>query len=241
MFQRVRGFRERMVTDRAVLGGILAFLTLVGAIVFPRYYPAARRGPECSDLASPLGGNNRSVLAYTSDQRFSLDLELNLEKEVYRIGEPLKVVLTFVNEDQGPMILHLNLEAPILTANDTVEGITFEITRVGAGAPIADQQRFYQSPTTFTDPDTLHLLGSRARCNESFIISAADLAAIGVSAGEYRIRAHYRNNNPGDPRPIQPPDATATPFPQYATSQGVWVGEARSNEVRFTIVAAPPG
>jgi len=232
------GVRQRLSFTRRGLAVVLAATTLLAAAIFPRYVPDVRSGPRCSDLAAPLGGNNRSVLAFNSDQRGALDLELILEKERFSSGEAVRLRLAFINEDQGPIILHLNLDDPIITANQTVAGITFEITRVGGGAPIADQGRTYQPPLTFSNPDTLHLLGSRARCSEEYALSATDLAAIGVTEGEYRIRAYYRNANPGDPRPIQPIDATATPYPQYATTQGVWVGEARSNEVRFAIGGA---
>lgn len=231
---RIRG---RLSFTRQGLAVVLAIAVLLGLLVFPRVFPEVRDGPRCADLAPPLGGNNRSLLAFTSDQRGALDLELALDKINFGSGEGIRLRLTFINEDQGPIILHLNLDSPILTANDAVAGITFEITRVGGGAPIADQGRTYQPPATFSNPDTLHLLGSRARCNEEYTLSAADLAAIGVTDGEYRIRAYYRNTSSGDPRPIQPLDATATPYPQYALTQGVWVGESRSNEVRFAIGA----
>lgn len=214
---------------------MVAIAVTVALFLGQRFYAPLRSGPRCSDLAAPLGGNNRSVISFKNDQRGALDLQLRLEKEQLRVGESLSVRLIFINESSGPLILHLNLEGPILTADPAVDGVTFEITRVGAGAPIANQPRTYQSPVTFSNRDTLHLLGARTRCSESYAFSSADLAAIGVTEGEYRIRAYYRNDSPGDPRPIQPVDATATPYPQYATTQGVWVGEARSNEVRFSI------
>jgi len=229
------GIRGRLSFTRRGLAVALSIAVLLALLVFPRVFPKVRSGPRCSELAPPLGGNNRSVLAFNSDQRGALDLELALDKERFNSGEAVRLRLTFINEDQGPIILHLNLDEPILTANQTVAGVTFEITRVGGGAPIADQGRTYQPPATFSNPDTLHLLGSHARCSEEYTLSATDLAALGVTDGEYRIRAYYRNTSPGDPRPIQPIDATATPYPQYATTQGVWVGEARSNEVRFAI------
>ncbi len=231
-----QGLRDRMAIDRDLVALILAALTLLGAIVFPRVLPAARNGPQCTDLAAPLGGNNRSVLAFVNDQRHSLDMTLDLEKQTIVVGEALRVRIAFSNGSSGPMILHLNRESPILTANASVQGITFEITRVGDTATVPDQPRDYQPPVTFTDTATLHLLGSRARCNQEYVISASDLAALGIQVGDYRIRASYRNNSPGDPRPIQPVDATATPFPEYVTSQGVWTGDAESNEIRFSIV-----
>jgi len=233
---RMQGFRERVGgRDRPTLALAVAALALVAALVFPRVVPAARRGPSCSDLAAPLGGNNRSVLAFQSTDPGALDLRLELESEIVSASQPLKVFLTFHNEDRGPLILHFNTDGPIITANETVEGVTLEISRVGVQQGVADQGRTYNSPITFSNTDELHLLGSRARCSEDYAISPSDLAALGVGPGEYRMRAHYRNRSPGDPRPIQPLNATATPIPQYATNQGVWVGEASSNEVRFAI------
>ncbi len=235
-----RSLRDRVPEiDRTTLAIILSGVTLVVAIVFPRIYPAARRGPECSNLAPPLGGNNRSVLAYESHNPNALSLDLTLAQSTFTVNEALDIRLTFVNKDNAPIILHLNPEGPILTANDAVQGVTFEITRVGGGA-VADQPETYQPPTTFSNPEELHLLGSRARCNESYGFSPTELTAIGVGAGEYRIRAFYRNSSPGDPRPIQPANATATPIPEYADSQGVWVGSASSQEVRFSIVTPGP-
>lgn len=229
------GIRSRIPNTRVGLGFVAAVAITLGLFIIQRFYSPLTDGPRCSDLAAPLGGNNRSVIAFKNDQRGALDLRLRLEKEQYRAGEPLTVHLTFINESSGPLILHLNLEGPILTTDPAVDGVTFEITRVGAGAPVASQPRTYQSPATFSNFDTLHLLGARTRCTETYSFSPADLAAIGIAEGEYRIRAYYRNDSPGDPRPIQPIDATATPYPQYATTQGVWVGEARSNEERFAI------
>ncbi|GAB4410888.1 MAG: hypothetical protein Kow00106_04930 [Anaerolineae bacterium] len=229
------GIRSRIPNTRVGLAFMTAVAVTLGLFVIQRFYSPLSDGPRCSDLAAPLGGNNRSVIAFKNDQRGALDLKLRLDKEQFRVGEPLTVHLTFVNESSGPLILHLNLDGPIITTDPAVDGVTFEITRVGAGAPIANQPRTYQSPTTFSNFDTLHLLGARTRCTETYTFSPADLAAIGIAEGEYRIRASYRNDSPGDPRPIQPVDATATPYPQYATTQGVWVGETRSNEERFAI------
>lgn len=235
-----RGLRDRVPqVDRTTLAIIASALTLFAAIVFPRVYPTARRGPACSDLAPPLGGNNRSVLAYESDNPDALDLDLTLVEDTISVNDPLVVQLTFINQDRGPLILHLNREGPILTANADVQGVRFEITRVNGGA-VSDQQEFYQPPATFSDPEQLHLLGSRARCSEEYAFSPTELAAIGIGAGEYRIRAYFRNTSPGDPRPIQPVNATATPIPEYVDNQGVWVGSASSGEVRFSIITGTP-
>jgi len=229
------GIRSRFPNTRAGLAFAIVVAVSLGLLVLQRFYTPLGDGPRCSDLAAPLGGNNRSVIAFKNDQRGALDLELRLAKEQFRAGEPVTVQVTFINESGGPLILHLNPEGPILTTDPTVEGVTFEITRVGAGAPVANEPRTYQSPVTFSNRDALHLLGARSRCTETYSLSPTALAALGIAEGEYRIRAHYRNNSAGDPRPIQPIDATATPYPQYATTQGVWVGETHSNEERFAI------
>jgi len=233
-----QGFRRRFGgfgVDRTTLGIIAAGITLVGAILLPKLYPAARRGPTCSELAPPIGGNNRSLLAYLSTNPDPLDLELSLTKTTLAQNEPLEVRLTFINRDKGPLIIHFNPDGPILTSNETVQGVTFEITRVDGGV-LADQPRTYTPPATFPYQQ-LHLLGARDRCSERYSFNPSDLAALGVGIGEYRIRAVYRNNSRGDPRPLQPLNPTATPIPQYADNQGVWVGEVESNEVRFAIVA----
>jgi hypothetical protein len=231
------GFRQRISgfeIDRTILGIIAAGATLIGALLFPKLYPAAQRGPSCSDLASPIGGNNRSVLAYLSTNSNPLNLDLSLAKTTIDQNETLEVRLTFVNQDRGPVIIHFRQEGPILTSNAAVQGVTLEITRVDGGQ-VADQPDTYTSPTTFPYRE-LNLLGSRDRCTERYSITPTELAALGIGTGEYRIRAAYRNNSRGDPGPLQPLNATATPIPQYADNQGVWVGEVESNEVRFAIV-----
>jgi hypothetical protein len=79
---RFGGMRDRVTgVDRTTLAIFAAFAVLFFAIVFPRLYPAAKRGPQCSDLAAPLGGNNRSILAQTGGDQQVLDLELDVEND----------------------------------------------------------------------------------------------------------------------------------------------------------------
>ncbi|MBN1202369.1 MAG: hypothetical protein JXJ20_10980 [Anaerolineae bacterium] len=219
--------------DRRTTGIGVAAVILLLALVMPRVYPAAKQGPTCSDLAPPIGGNNRSILAQTGSDRQSLDLNLSLENDTIRINEPLQVRLTFVNEDSGPVILYLNPLTPSLSRYEGSAGITFEITRIDTNVALVDPVAPPAPPTTFDPDEELHLLGARARCTETFEFSATKLQSIGLAQGEYRIRAFYRNNNPGDPAPIRPANATATPA---YFDQGVWTGDVSSEEVIFTVI-----
>ena len=147
----MQGFRERVGgRNRPTLALAVAALALVAALVFPRVVPAARRGPSCSDLAAPLGGNNRSVLAFQSTDPGALDLRLELESEIVSASQPLKVFLTFHNEDRGPLILHFNPDGPIITANETVEGVTLG-SRVGVRRG-RRPGRTYNSPSPLATP-----------------------------------------------------------------------------------------
>lgn len=206
--------------------------------VIPGFYPVAYNGVECTDLAQPLGGNNRSVLAYRSTQIDALDLDLDLSSRTIDPNAPLELAITFRNEDRGPIILHIPDQAPIITADTTVQGITLRITSVNNTVAVGSQATTYTPPTVFTGEafNTLHLLGSRSRCHETITLSAATLSSLGLVPGQdYRIQAFYFNTSDGDLLTALPGDATATPFPEYANSQGVWTGNASSEEVRFTI------
>ena len=93
----MRGSRGQSRFRRPSVGAInrkyVALITsavLLGiAILTPRYLPNARRGALCTDLAAPIGGNNRSVLAFRSEQKDALKLEISLESDQIVFGEPL--------------------------------------------------------------------------------------------------------------------------------------------------------
>ncbi len=227
--------------NRKYLTLIIAGVLIATAILVPRYYPNVRRGTLCTNLAAPIGGNNRSVLGFRSNQKDALKLEISLDSDAITFGEPLTVRVTFINTSSGPLILHVPNRPPILTGNDAVQGVTLQITSVGNAAALRDQPDTYSPPPYFPDQVGLHLLGARARCHQTYRISAATLQGIGLQPGDYRIRAFYRNTSTGSLLAVMPSDATATPFPEYANDQGVWVGEAVSGEIRFTVRApAPP-
>lgn len=233
------GVRDRVSNiDRTNVAIAVAGLILALVVVLPRVYPAAQHGIACSDLASPLGGNNRSVLAQSGGDAQTLDLALQLEADAIAPGEPLQVRVTFVNRDIGPMILYLPESSPITNRNNV---LVLDITQADnslLGDPNTNPPTV---PATF-QLEELHLLGSRARCSEQFEISAAELSSLGLVPGsEYRIEATYRIPQDGNPQPLQPTNATATMA--YPTSQGVWTGDVSSDDVSFTMLqtgAVPP-
>jgi hypothetical protein len=226
------------------MAGLVA---LLAAAFFPRVYPAAQRGPDCTDLAHPLGGNNRSILAQQGNFASALRLDVNLPKTQIQPGESLPVEVTFINEHYGPVILHFDRTDPILSRSDAfgnvIQGVTFEITRISNNTALIDQTTPPTVPPSF-DYEQLHLLGSRTRCTESFSLSGEKLSRIGLQPGEYRLRAFYRNTNPGTLPQTGPSGSPPTATPAY-TDQGVWVGSASSSEVRFSVVLpgtpVPPG
>jgi hypothetical protein len=225
-------------------------VTLVAAALLPYYsprlIPALRRGPDCTDLPRPLGGNNRSILAQ-KDSGTELDLDLSVDSTFIAVGEPLQVDVTFKNEHIGPLILYLTNREPVLSrvnpANGApIPGLTFEITRVSDNFTLIDQisgNANITQPAIF-DYDRLHLLTARSHCTQTYTISGTKLQQIGLQPGDYRIRAYYRNDAAG----ILPTPAFGTPTatPAY-NDQGVWIGETGSGEARFSVLApgqAPP-
>lgn len=219
--------------DRTRFALVIGLVLLVGVTVLPRVYPAAQLGPQCTNLAAPIGGNNRSVLAQAGGDQQELGLELRLESRVITTEEPLIIHLTFANRDIGPVILYLTDATPPLTRLENDTGVSFEIRRVGTDQPLTDNAAPRGAPQSYPS-DQLHLLGSRTRCTQTYRYTAQQLSAIGLQPGEYRIRAFYRNPSSGvlpPPASGQPPTAT----PAY-TDQGVWVGQTSSGEVLFSVV-----
>jgi len=232
-----RGFRGRLSAfevDRTILAIIVAGATLVGSILFPRLYPAAQRGPSCSELASPIGGNNRSVLAQDDSGQPDLSLVLSMDSTSVRQNAPLRVRVTFVNGNVGPVILYLTGQRTPLSNNANAIGLRFELTRLDGTPLLANEATTDVLPgtaPTWVDPSLLHLLGSRDRCSEQYEYSIDPGVLV---PGDYRIRAFYRNVNVGTQRPFGPFDPTPTATPAYF-NQGIWTGAISSQEVRFTV------
>lgn len=234
--RRLPSVSERLgEMDRTQLAIGVAGLLLLLAIFFPRVYPAAQHGIQCSDLSSPIGGNNRSVLAQAGGDQQNLDLELILESDEVQPGGNLSVRVTFINKDIGPIILYLprnSLLEPYQPPSGP--GVVFQSTLIGSGALLEDP---FLAPVagTYINPEELHLLGSRARCSEEFVLSANTINPAGLTPGsEYRLRAYYRNNNVGGQRPQVEGLLAPTATPAYF-DQGVWVGLVSSDEKIFSV------
>ena len=74
----------------------LAGLILLAVIVVPRVVPQGQRGPACTDLAAPIGGNNRSALSYTDTDGQRLGLQVEVTDPV-SAGQGMNVIVTFIN------------------------------------------------------------------------------------------------------------------------------------------------
>jgi hypothetical protein len=212
---------------------VILLLALAAASQFAPI-PLVRQGPQCTDLAPPIGGNNRSVLAQSGGDPQNLDLDLWLTSAVVATDQTLEVHVTFNNSDNGPVILYLTDTTPPITRLDNDTGLSFEIRRVGTDQIVSDGAAPRPAPQSYPR-DQLHLLGAGARCTQTYRYSVQQLSALGLQPGEYRIRAFYSNSSSGvlpPPESGLPPTAT----PAYS-DQGVWVGSTSSEEVLFTVVA----
>jgi hypothetical protein len=232
MSERIQRVREM---DRTTLAGIAAFAALVVAALFPQVWPAAQRGVECYDLAAPLGGNNRSLLAQSGNDQQNLELKLSLEQDSIGYSERLKVHATFSNTDIGPVILYLDDGDRAVISNDwDFVGLRFEIIPVGGASPSENRTTGVQRISSWVLPSDLHLIGARSRCTIEYSISLTEVLGASLAPGDYRIRAFYYNNNAGSTLPGVLGDPTPTATPAYF-DQGVWIGRLQSEEKRFTV------
>lgn len=217
----------------------LAGLILLAVIVVPRVVPLGQRGPNCTDFAAPIGGNNRSALSYTDTDGQQLGLLVEVDDPA-SAGQGVNVTVTFINEDIGPAILYLPSVEPLLTSDPNAIGLQIEFSRAADGGVLNDPSGPRLPAITAFDRDDLHLLGSRGRCSVSIAVSPQRMSEIGLApGGDYRARAIYRNVDAGT-QATAVPGATATPSLPNALNppapiQGVWTGEVRSNEVRFSV------
>lgn len=219
---------------RAILFLVMILLLALAAATRFAPIPLVRQGPQCTDLAPPIGGNNRSILAQSGDDPQSLDLNLWLSSTAVATDQALEINVTFSNDDAGPVILYLTDATPPITRLDNDAGLSFEIRRVGTDQVVSDGAAPRGAPQSYP-PEQLHLLGSHTHCTQTYRYSVQQLSALGLQPGEYRIRAFYSNPSSGilpAPASGQPPTAT----PAYS-DQGVWVGSTSSAEVLFSVVA----
>jgi hypothetical protein len=217
------------------LGAYIIFAGTGPSLLRLAYSPSDLWTVTCTDLAAPLGGNNRSMLAQAGDNAQNLALELAIENDPVPAGEPLRVSVRFVNNDIGPVILYLD-GTPPLTTDANVIGLRFEMRNLsdtpvlaGPAPALPDNWQTASIPST-----QLHLLGSRARCHQTIPIDVSQL-----QPGDYRIRAFYFNNYSGKWESNWTAQDQPAPTAAYA-DQGVWTGNIESSEIRFTISAPGP-
>ncbi|MBN1563442.1 MAG: hypothetical protein JXA10_06375 [Anaerolineae bacterium] len=236
-----RTVRQRLM-DRSVVSILLSLLVI--AIIFPyvnnellspyiNLVPLYPDRPSCRELPAPLGGNQRSLLAYETDDTGALELELSVAERI-TVGSNVKVAVTFKNTSRAPIILHFPDNPEFLITTDAnSQGINFLVEYNGNN--VGQPGSSYSSPLGF-DPATLHLLGPRSNCIQEFTLPWSTLQIIGVNTvGTVRIRARYGNTSAGN-APSFPDAAEATPIPEYQFTQGVWIGEDTSNEELFEFV-----
>ncbi len=220
------------------LGGYIILAGTGPSLLRLAYSPADQWTVTCTDLAAPLGGNNRSMLAQTGDNTQNLALELRIENDPVAPGEPLRVSVRFVNNDIGPVILYLDGQTPPISSSANIIGLSLAIkhlddTTTALEAPAPVTPNGWQ--TAPIPSNQLHLLGSRARCHQTILIDVSQL-----QPGDYRIRAYYFNNYSGKWQSNFTARDQPSPTAAYV-DQGVWTARnpISSSEVRFTI--RPPG
>jgi hypothetical protein len=232
------GTIDRMLLILFFLGAYIIFAGTGPTLLRLTYSPADLWTVTCTDLAAPLGGNNRSMLAQAGDNSQNLALELRIENDPVLPGEPLRVSVRFINNDIGPVILYLDGQTTPISSDANVIGLRLEIknlndTTTALEGPAPALPAGWQ--TASIPSDQLHLLGSRARCHQTIPIDVSQL-----QPGDYRIRAYYFNDYSGKWELTWTNRDQPSPTAAY-TDQGVWTAKnpISSAEVRFTI--SPPG
>ena len=220
------------------LGAYIIFAGTGPSLLRLTYSPADLWTVTCTDLAAPLGGNNRSMLAQAGDNTQNLALELGVENDPVPVGEPLRLSVRFVNNDIGPVILYLDRQTPPLSSNPSVIGLRLEIRDLNNNMALPESSASPAPPGWGNDTipsSQLHLLGSRARCHETILIDVSQL-----QPGDYRVRAYYFNDYSGKWQSNFTARDQPSPTAAYS-DQGVWAARnpISSSEVRFTI--SPPG
>ena len=238
----------------------LVLLLVVWSLANPYAVPDLQRGPDCIRLSHPLQGNQRSLLQYTDDnQKLSIEVLITnstiADFNTIPTGTELELKVVFRNESNGPIYFFFIPEQEAIVNESVVGdinrpdivGLYFHIEPVS----LNDNRQFNESnriitlnsvlddrySNTFTNEDIYIIRGQRS-CHVNVVISTERLSTLGITNGEFRLRALYKNTSSGINPPIIAP--TATPISGLADiggSQGVWSHEAMltSPEIRFRI------
>ncbi|NJL93126.1 MAG: hypothetical protein HC915_05070 [Anaerolineae bacterium] len=225
-----------------IIGILVGVLLTVGG---PEAVPQLERGARCINLAHPSGGNNRSLLALAGEDQQNLVLDVSVSPNQVPIGEAVTVTLIFRNRDNGPVILYLPDEE-LVQRGSTAPGPSFGPI-VEISVPRTPQVSYYGLPTSIQLPNSfpqedLYLLRSHNECFMSYEITAADLAAQGITLPqEYGVRGIYRNLNQGTFPVLEEEEGVVpTATPAFRT-QGVWAGgRIDSNETTLLLFNPTP-
>ncbi len=233
-----------------VLG--LIGLGLVISLGLPQVLPELKRGAICTNLPQPRGGNSRSLLAISSIDNGSQDLEIEVEfmnenrnvsdDPIIKLGESIDLRVFFINHDKGPITLYYrdnrNTVGDLDQLLNAVMGLIIEIEPVASDTVAVNEavRSETRQVTTFA-LEHLYNLPSHSRCYVEVTLTRDRL---NMPPGEYRIRVHYRNGSrgvfipatPAGSRPTQTPIFDATDIVKQGL--GVYVGTSSSNEIRFT-------
>jgi hypothetical protein len=233
-----------------VVGGLVAW-----SVSNPYVIPQLDRGPTCTRLPNPPGGNQRSLLAGTETQQ-KLKLEVRIANErpldsdeaIITTTDDLEVIVIFTNTDDSPLYLYYfegqeRIQSVKEVADANRMGLYFEISSVEVNPRLATEGQGIPQNIGVFEFEDLYVLQGRRSCHVRVILPAERVRLAlsnggAPSIGDFRIRAHYRNDHPGN-NPNEPgATATAHPLASPVTgTQGVWTGHTRSPEVRFRIEA----
>lgn len=210
---------------------LLAALILGAVVLIPRL-PGFGSGVSCEDLPRALvTGSNQSILGRAVDPG-ELTLELSADSVRIIPGSSLVLWLRFNNASIAPITLLIKPEEYVLRYTGQEAGINFSVLTVAG--QVLGESAAVRPPFTIRqqfDNADLRVLGPRSRCAIRIEIPAIRLNGAGMGQGEYRITGVYRNTSAGG---ISQPTNERTPTPVFST-QGVWVGEIRSNEIVLSI------
>jgi hypothetical protein len=233
------GAIDRMLLILFFLGAYIILAGTGPSLLRVAYSPADQWTVTCTDLAAPLGGNNRSMLAQAGGNTQNLALELLVENDPVPLGGTLRVSARFANNDIGPVILYLTPQTPPISSNPDMIGLRLEIKDLNNNMALPESSDSPTPPGWNVDTipsDQLHLLGSRALCHQTISINVSQL-----QPGDYRVRAYYFNDYSGKWQSNFTARDQPSPTPAY-TDQGVWTARnpISSSEIRFTIGTPGP-
>ena len=216
----------------------IAGLLLALSIALPRFLPWVGSGVYCEALPSAnIGGNNQSWLAaqqaQTGTAASALLLEVVAGAQTITTGQSLTIYVRFINDSMAPISLFLPRQPAIFRYNNDEIGTLIFMQNTQSGQQIGEFANVNApvTPRQQYAADEVYSLQPRQRCTVQVTISPQRLAAAGTVAGQYRVVVVYRNTGRGTLPAVA---NQLTPTPVFA-DQGVWTGQARSNELLINI------